>query len=494
MKKDAEVWILKNERKKGATQKVAAARAGMSERTARKYEQAGQLPSQRKRPRQHRTRPDPFASEWAWVVAQLERDPALQATTLFALLQAKHPGRYQEGQLRTLQRHIATWRAVAGPERAVMFEQVHQPGDLAESDFTHMNSLGVTLGGVPFSHELFHLVLTYSNVEAAHVCVSESFEALAEGIEHCLWQLGGVPRRHKTDHMGTAVRPLSVAGQAEFTARYQGLMAHYGMEPTMNNAGKAHENGDVEQSHYRLKMAIDQALRVRGSRDFADRASYERFVAEIIRQRNLTRASRFTAERAALRPLPTMPLSPCRELHCTVTQYSTIHVLENTYSVPSRLIGSKVLVRLHAETVEVYVGTSLVCRMPRLSGRQQHAIDYRHVIWSLVRKPGAFAAYRYREELFPTLLFRQAYDRLQQSRPASADREYLRLLSLAASTTESEVATALSLLLEAQLAPTFEAVRELVQGPRTVSVPAVETPPLDLTGYDQLLPSRRRHA
>jgi hypothetical protein len=189
-----------------------------------------------------------------------------------------------------------------------------------------------------------------------------------------------------------------------------------------------------------------------------------------------------------------MPLSPCRELSCTVTQYSTIHVLENTYSVPSRLIGSKVLVRLHAETVAVYVGTSLVCRMPRLSGRQQHAIDYRHVIWSLVRKPGAFAAYRYREELFPTVLFRQAYDRLQQSRPASADREYLRLLSLAASTTESEVATALGLLLEAQLGPTFAAVRELVQGPRTVSVPAVDTPPLDLTGYDQLLPSRRRHA
>ena len=208
MKKDAEVWILEKERSKGATQVVAAARAGMSERTARKYEQVGKLPSQLKRPRQHRTRPDPFASEWGWVVAALERDPALQAVTLFGLLQAKHPGRYQEGQLRTLQRHMATWRAVAGPEREVMFAQVHRPGNLAESDFTHMSSLQVTLGGLPFPHEVFHLVLTYSNVEAAHICVSESFESLAEGLEYCLWQLGGMPQRHKTDHMGTAVRPL----------------------------------------------------------------------------------------------------------------------------------------------------------------------------------------------------------------------------------------------------------------------------------------------
>jgi len=494
MKTDAEVWIMKKERSKGATQVVAAARAEMSERTARKYEQAGQLPSQLKRPRQHRTRPDPFASEWGWVVEMLERDPALQATTLFALLQAKHPGQYQEGQLRTLQRHMATWRAVAGPEREVMFEQIHRPGDLAESDFTHMSSLQVTLAGVPFPHEVFHLVLTYSNVEAVHICVSESFESLAEGIESCLWQLGGVPQRHKTDHMGTAVRPLSAAGQAEFTARYRGLMAHYGMEAVVNNAGEAHENGDVEQSHYRLKVAIDQALRVRGSRDFADRATYERFVAEIVRQRNLTRQVRFASERAVLRPLPTTPLAPSRELHCTVTCHSTIHVLENTYSVPSRLIGTKVLVRLHAEVVAVYVGTSLVCQMPRLFGRQQHAIDYRHVIWSLVRKPGAFAAYRYRQDLFPTLAFRQAYDRLHQARPRQADREYLRLLSLAASTAESEVEAALGLLLEAKTLPTFEAVRELVRGPRPVALPAVSTPSLDLTRYDQLLPSRCRHA
>ncbi len=489
MKKDTEVRLLIEERRKGRSQALAAARAGMSERTARKYERAGALPSQMKRPRTHRTRPDPFAADWPWIVAQLERDAALQAKTLFALLQEQRPGRYTAGQLRTLQRHVAGWRALHGPAQEVMFEQTHAPGALAQSDFTHMTALGVTLGGVPVPHLLYHLVLTYSNVEAVSVCFAESFEALAEGLERCLWQLGGAPRTHRTDHMGAAVRPLDAAGRHEFTARYRGLMAHYGMEPSVNTAGEAHQNGDVEQAHHRFKVAVDQALRVRGSRDFADRGAYERFLHDLVRQRNLTRAARFAEEQQALRPLPPLPLAPCRELHMKVTRFSTIHVLENTYSVPSRLIGTRVLVRLRAETVEVYVGTTLTCVMPRLAGRQQHAIDYHHVIWSLVRKPGAFAAYRYRDDLFPSLAFRQAYDRLRAARPGQADRDYVRLLYLAASTAESEVEAALGLLAEVDHPPTFDAVRDLVRPPQTPPLPVVATPLLDLAPYDRLLPS-----
>lgn len=489
MKKDAEVRLYMNERRKGRSQALAAARAGLSERTGRRYERAGRLPSQLKGPRTHRTRPNPFALDWPWIVGQLERDPALQAKTLFALLHDQHPERYRAGQLRALQRHIALWRAVAGPEKEVMFPQVHEPGLLAQSDFTHMTALGVSVGGVPFAHLLYHLVLTYSNVEAIHVCFSESFESLAEGLEAGLWQLGGVPRQHRTDHMGAAVRPLDAAGRQDFTARYKGLMAHYGMEPTANTAGEAHQNGDVEQAHYRFKEAVDQALRVRGSRDFADRAAYERFLHELVRQRNLTRQARFEEERAALRPLPATPLAPCRELRLRVTRFSTIHVLENTYSVPSRLIGTSVLVRVRAETLEVYVSPTLVCTLPRLAGRQQHAIDYHHVIWSLVRKPGAFAAYRYRHDLYPSLVFRQAYDRLQQARPRQVDRDYVRLLYLAASTSESEVATALGLLLDADLLPTFDAVRDLVRLPQHTTVPELTASALDFTPYDRLVPS-----
>jgi hypothetical protein len=487
MKKDAEVQLLLRERQKGRTQVQAAARAGMSERTARKYEQAGALPSQLKRPRTHRTRPDPFADDWPWIVGQLERDGALQAKTLFDLLCLQHPGRYQPVQLRTLQRHVRQWRAVQGPEREVYFEQVHLPGRLAQSDFTSMTDLGVTLGGLPFPHLVYHLVLTYSNIEAVSVCFAESFEALAEGLERCLWQLGGVPQQHQTDQLSAAVRQLDAAGRHDFTARYQALMAHYGMRATTSTAGEAHQNGDVEQAHHRFKVALDQALRVRGSRDFADRGSYERFLQELVRQRNLTRQQRFAVEQQALRPLPAAPLAPCRELRVTVSRFSTIHVANNTYSVPSRLIGSTLTVRLRAESVEAYVGTQLVCTMPRLSGRQQHRIQYQHVIWSLVRKPGAFAAYRYREDLFPALAFRRAYDALVARRLERADREYVRVLHLATTTSEAEVEAALTLLLNAGTIPTFDAVRELVREPQPLALPQVSAPALDLGLYDRLL-------
>jgi hypothetical protein len=250
----------------------------------------------------------------------------------------------------------------------------------------------------------------------------------------------------------------------------------------------AHENGDVEQSHFRFKEALDQALRVRGSRDFADRASYERFLEELVRNRNLTRKQRFAREQEVLHPLPSTPLAPCRELRVHVSRFSTLSVLGNLYSVPSRLIGRTLMVRVRAEQLEGYLGTKLVVTLPRLQGKSQHAINYRHLIGSLVRKPGAFAAYRYRDDLFPTLAFRRAYDRLRAAAPASADRDYLRVLHLAATTSESEVEVALQVLEEAAVLPTIEAVRSLLD---PVPVPQVMLNPVSLHSYDQLLPSAR---
>ena len=488
MKSDAEVLLMKRERAKGRTQEQAAARAAMGVVTVRKYEHVGKLPSQLRQPRDYRTRPNPFEEEdWTWVVAQLQRDSALQATTLFALLTEQRAGRYQASQLRTLQRQIALWRVQHGPEQEVMFPQVHEPGRLAQSDFTHMTDLDVTLGGLAFPHLVFHLVLTYSNVEAVQICLSESFESLAEGLESCLWQIGGVPRQHRTDHLSAAIRPLDVAGREQATTRYKALMAHYGLEPTANNAGEAHENGDIEQSHHRLKLAVDQALRVRGYRDFADRPAYARFLQDLVRQRNLTREVRWAEEHQVLRPLPTMPLGICRELRVGVTRFSTIQVLANTYSVPSRLIGNTLTVRVHAETIDAYHGTAHLLTTARLLGKGQHRIDYRHVIWSLVRKPGAFANYRYRDDLFPTLTFRRAYDALQGAAPKQADRHYVRLLHLAASTSEAEVEMALGLLLEQRAMPTYDAVRDVVRVPKASVIPELTAPVLDLRVYDRLL-------
>lgn len=492
VKTDHEVRLMRQERQKGKTQEQAAARAGMSVRTARKYEQLGHLPSQLKEPRTHRTRPNPFEADWPWVCAQLERDPALQAKTLFDELCALYPGRYQPSQLRTLQRHIARWRAQFGPAREVIFEQSHRPGLLAQSDFTDMNDLQITLVGLPFPHLLYHLVLTYSNLEAVQICFSESFEALAEGLEACLWQLGGVPQQHRTDNLSAAVVKIE-RGLRTYTDRYQALMAHYQMQPSTNQPGEAHQNGDVEQAHHRFKQALDQALRLRGSRDFADRAAYARWLHELVRQRNATRASRAVEERAQLRPLPNLPLDPVQDLRVTVSRFATIRVLRNLYSVPARLVGQTLLVRARAETLDVYLGSSKLLVLPRLRGYQQHRIDYRHIIDSLVRKPGAFAQYRYRDDLFPSLLFRQAYDALFQQLPQQADQQYVRILHLAAGRSESEVETALGLLLEAGTTPTVDAVRELVRGQLELTVPALSPPTLDLSPYDQLLGVGARH-
>lgn len=349
-----------------------------------------------------------------------------------------------------------------------------------------MNDLAVTLAGMPFLHLLYHLVLTYSNLEAIQICFSESFDALAEGFEACLWQLGGAPLQHRTDNLSAAVVKIE-RGTRQYTERYLALMAHYQLQPSTNTPGEPHENGDVEQAHYRFKQAVDQALRLRGARDFVDRAAYTRWLHDLVRQRNATRAVRAAEERTHLQPLPTLPLDPVQHLRVTVSRFATIRVLRNLYSVPARLIGQTVLMRVRAETLDLYLGAHQLLTIPRLRGYQQHRIDERHIIDSLVRKPGAFAQYRYRDDLFPSLGFRQAYDTLKQQQPQRADQQYVRLLHLAATTSEAEVATALELLHDAGTPPTLDVVRELVGGPLRVRVPDLAAPVLDLSAYDRLL-------
>jgi transposase len=487
MKSDREVKLMRRERAKGVSQELAGARAGMSVRSVRKYEQLGKLPSQVSRPHTWRTREDPFASDWPWVVGELERDPALQARTLFEILLGTHPERYGPGQLRTLQRRIAAWRCLHGPERPAMFEQVHEPGEAIQSDFTHAGALGVRIAGESFPHLLFHSVLTYSNVEAVGVCFSESFEALAEGLEAALGSFGGVPRTHRTDNLSAAIRELGRGGRRDFTVAYRGLLDHYGLIGSTNHPGESHQNGDVESSNGQFKRALDQALRLRGSRDFVSRSAYEQFLVELVRKRNATRSARFAAELEQLRPLPPAPLRPCKEVVLRVNRFSLIRVRGNAYSVPSRLIGAKLRVRIRAETLDLYHGVNLVLRLPRLSGRNRACIDYRHVIWSLVRKPGAFMAYRYREEMFPTLVFRRAFDVLQQQLPAKAVREYLRVLHLAASTSESEVGAALERLLAEAVLPSFDACRALLPRPVSELGQLTSTAVVDLAAYDRLL-------
>jgi hypothetical protein len=469
----------------GKTLAAAAMRTDMDDKTARKYRRQEKLPSELAVPHDWPTRVDPFAEIWAEVCAMLEAQAGLQAKTIFGELRRRYPGRFADGQLRTLQRKVRRWRATSGPAKEVFFSQVHEPGRLGASDFTHMNELGVTIAGQPFAHMLYHFVLTYSNWEAVTICFSESFESLSEGLQNALWELGAVPRRHRTDRLSTAVNNLTE--RKEFTQRYQALLAYYGLTGEKIQADHAHENGDIEQRHRRFKEAVDQALMLRGSRDFASREEYQRFLHGLQEQLDAGRRQRFAEELAVLRPLPGRRLEACQRRRCRVDQGSLIHVERNSYSVPSRLIGEEVEARLYAEHVEVWYAQQLVERMPRLRGRDKQRVNYRHVIDWLVRKPGAFAQYRYRQELFPSSVFRSAYDTLVSQDAATADKAYLRLLHLAAQESEAAVEAALRWWLSKSQPITAAAVAIMVKQQTAPAVPEVAIDAVDLSVFDDLL-------
>ena len=486
MVKDQQVRRLVKLKKNEKTLTMAAAKAGLSRKTARKYLKSGKLPSQCQPERYWRTRSDPFESVWPEVEEILKRSPTVEGTAVFEYLCRQQEGAFQQGQLRTLQRRIKQWKAEYGEAKEVMFPQKYRPGHQAQSDFTFMGRLGVTIQGQPFPHLLYHFVLAYSNWEATTLCFSESFESLSLGLQNALWELGALPEEHRTDRLSAAVKNLQ---RDEFTERYQGLLRHLGMRSSHIQAGKAHENGDVEQAHHRLKRAIEQELLLRCSRDFASREEYEGFVAVIVARRNAARQKRLTEELAVMRPLPARRLDDFTRQWVRISPSSTIRVRHNTYSVDSRLIGERVQVRVWADQVEVYYGGRRQARMPRLRGEGKHRIDYRHVIHSLVRKPGAFTRYRWRQDLFPGILFRVAYDELRQDCPATADRQYLKILEVAAQEGEQRVREALQVLIERGQRIRFEALRECLIDP-VVEPWEVAVEKMDVGLYDTLLESR----
>ncbi|MBL4849489.1 MAG: IS21 family transposase [Planctomycetes bacterium] len=463
-----------------------ARRLGRSEGALRRYLDPRRLPSQVRKERTHRTRQDPFEEEWPELAAMLKDAPGLEAKTLFWYLCEKQPGKWQEGQLRTLQRRIRDWRALHGPDKEVFFQQVHHPGRAGQSDFTRMKTLGITIGGEPFEHMLYHFMLPYSNWEHVGIAFSETFAALSQGVQDALWKLGGVPKQHRTDNLSAATHDLKKEKGRAFNRSYQRLMDHYETEPTTNTPGRGHENGDVEKSHDLFKRELNQRLLLRGSRDFATRAKYEAFLRMVEGKRNALRSERFAEDRAALKALPRRRIEDYEEREAKVRGSSTIYVLQNAYSVPSRLIGHTVKVRVYAEHLEVRYGQKVAIHLERLHGTKRARINYRHLIGWLIRKPGAFADYHYREELYPQPVFRRAYDALVERIPGGATLEYLRILKLAAETMECEVAAALGLFLDEGELPTSEAVKAIVD-PRPETRPEVHVDEPDPSAYDALL-------
>jgi hypothetical protein len=468
------------------TLSIAAAKSGMDEKTARKYRRLGQLPSQCQQPHTWKTRQNPFADHWEEIRGLLELNPGLEAKTIFEDLQKRYPGHFQDGQLRTLQRKVKKWRVLEGPPKEVFFPQNYHPGQLCQSDFTHLTRVRVTIRNEAFPHMLYHFVLPYSNWETGTVCFSESYESFSQGLQNALWELGGVPAEHRSDRLSAAVN--NYLNPEVFTRRYQALLRHYGLKGRKIQAGEPHENGDVEQRHYRFRRALEQVLLLRGHRDFESRSEYENFLQKLFKQLNSGRQDRLREELEVLKRLPMRRIDDSQKERVRVGPSSTIRVKKNTYSVDSRLIGELVEVRIYAERIEVWYGQRQVHRLPRLSGHGKHHINYRYIIDSLVRKPGAFENYRYREELFPTSYFRIAYDLLRKQNRLRAHKEYLKILYLAAKETESGVNAVLRRLIEMEQPITAAAVKgHLNSTPRTSPITIVSVQEVNLAAYDVLL-------
>jgi transposase InsO family protein len=469
----------------------AAMKAGMDRKTARRYVKAGKLPSEMKVPRWWRTRSDVFAEDWPAITAMLAEMPGLEAQTVLDLLEVKQPGRYNDSHLRTLQRRIHRWKAQMGPEREIWFTQAHRPGEAAQTDFTSTPELGVTLAGQVFMHLLCVTVLPYSNWQWATACLSESISALRRGIQTALFQLGRVPDFHQTDHSTAATHQIQKgAKDRAFNEEYVSIMRHFGMQPRTTAVGAKEQNGDVEAANGALKRRLEQALLVRGNRDFIDQDEYEEFVGRVVRKANAARGPRVAEEIAKMRPLVVNRLPEYSEILVPVASTSIIRIKSCAYSVPSRLIGQTVRVRLFEHRIEVYFADVLQLVCERLHGKEIR-VDYRHVIWSLVRKPGAFARYVYRDELFPTITFRKAYDAIQTQKPGTkGDVEYLRILHLAASTCESDVDDALASQLATCSVVTAEATKAKAMkadaAAKTIP-PELSMPAVDLTIYNSLL-------
>jgi len=464
-------------------QETAAAKAGMDVKTARKYINSEQLPSDMKKAR-HRTEPTTFSAHWGEISKMLAASPRLQAKTILGYLIKKYPGKYKASQLRTLQRHIQVWRAEYGQSQSVIFRQDIKPGKQSQSDFTCMNDLNITIAGQAFNHLLFHFILPYSRWESVDLCFSESFETLTLGYEKAVWELGYVPKEHRTDNLTAATKAMG-SGR-EFTERWQQFMAHYSVTPTTNNPGVSHENGSIEKSHDTLKNAIEQELMLRGSTNFASQKDYFDFVKGIVTGRNMARQDRLLCEIEHFDELPDKKWHSPEVIQVRVSSGSIVQILGIPYTVPSRLIHFQLKAYVYPDQVILFYANKKLQSMPRVRTKTLEGINYRHIIDALIRKPGAFANYQYHEAMFPRLCFRKAYDHLKAQVPGKADEHYLKLLQLAKLHSEQEVADALELLREERQVPTMEAVKSLIDAYAQERLKVHVHQP-DVADYDSLL-------
>jgi transposase InsO family protein len=420
---------------------VSAMKADVHPQTAGKYIEAAKPPAELQAKHTWRTRPDPVVGIWERAERMLEKAPELEAKELFHYL----CGLYGEAagvdgsELRTFQRRVQSWKLAWGPDREVFFEQEHLPGRVMQLDWTNANELEVSIQGRPLEHLLCHSVLTYSNWEWATRCQSESLLSLRHGLQESLHRLGAVPERLQIDNSSAATHRVGSGGR-DFNPDFLSLVKHYGMKPRTIGIDCPDQNGDVESQNGHLKRRLEQHLLLRGYRDFESVAAYDGFVMGVLDKANHPRRTRLAEEFKVMRALPPSRLSEYDELSCRVSQHSTIRVKKVVYSVPARLIGQQVRVEVYEGQLKIFHGRELLLSLARARGDRGAVIDYRHVIEHLLRKPGAFAHYVHREEMFPDSTFRLAYDRLVADHGERAGQlEYLHLLKLTAELGEAAI-------------------------------------------------------
>ena len=350
-----------NLRIEGDSQELASAKTSISVRSAKRIDKLKSNVCGSENAKRG-VKKDPFEEVWlSDLVPLLEREPTLQALILLEDLQERFPGQYDGSLLRTLQRRVKNWKAINGPEKEIIFRQNHPPGWQGLSDFTNCDELGVTILGILFPHLLYHFYLAFSHWEYAHVITGgESFPALSEGFQNALHELQGAPLTHRTDSLSAAYKNLGQPTEKDFTESYEELCTNYNVKPTRNNKGVKHENGSVEVSHRHFKSRLNQALMLRGSRDFTSLEEYRQFVSGIAFKQNSRRSKAIAEERIHLQKLPN---NRSRDFDVETTRVgpsSIILVRQSRYAVPSNLINSLLKIHVYDDRLECFLGSTPV--------------------------------------------------------------------------------------------------------------------------------------
>lgn len=467
---------------------VSAMRADVSRPTARKYLNENKSPDELQGKHGWRTRRDPLDEIWEEATVMLESASGLEAKALFEHLLVSHPSKIQPIHLRTFQRRVRQWRLKHGADKEVFFPQDWKPGRAMQLDWTNCNELQVRIKGSLYDHLLCHVVLPYSNWDWAARCQSESLLSLRHGLQEGAHRLGKVTEELRVDNGSAATHKIGGGTERAFNSEFLSICEHYRMKPRTIGINCPNENGDVESSNGHLKRRLNQHLILRASRDFLSEGDYQMFLEKVLGEGNKGRQARLGEELCAMHALPATRLAEYGEVYCRVSSASTIRVRKVGYSVPARLIGAEVKVEVYESLLKVYSGRELLLSIKRRCGKRGVVLDYRHIIDHLLRKPGAFEGYRYREELFPSPLYRAAYDRLVNDHGVrQGSLEYLRLLKLSTEVESSD----LELMLVEFVSPphpnwTVEDLRKIVL-PRSPRLVEVEELTPEWSSYDQLL-------